>query len=143
LKIPQCFMDNTQTYLEKSSQIGEWFLEHYEKTNEKKDYVELAEVHEEFKNELDGLYQSMSRTEQAKWRKNDFVQHFINDPFIGGDYAERRDVKIGGKKTTVRNILRGWKKRIERLNYVPEPEMLMDAICHLRHVLEKEKHYIL
>ena len=111
LKIPKCFIDNTQTYLEKSSQIGEWFLEHYEKTDNKDDYIKLAEVYEEFKGELDGLYQSMSRTEQAKWGKNNFIQHFIDDPFLGENYVENGHVCIDEKRIHIRNVLIGYKKR--------------------------------
>jgi phage/plasmid-associated DNA primase len=114
LKIPQCFLDNTQTYLEKSSQIGEWFWERYEKTGNKEDHIKLAEVYEEFKNGLDGLYQSMSRAEQAKWRENAFKQHFIDDPFIGLDYVEKGNVYVGGKRTTANKFLIGYKKREEK-----------------------------
>ena len=81
----------------------------------------------------------MSRAEQGKWRENAFKQHFIDDPFLGENYLERKDVRIAGKKTTVRNILVGYTKKREPLRYVIEPEMLVDAICHLRHVPQNQR----
>jgi hypothetical protein len=53
----------------------------------------------------------MSRAEKAKWRKNVFIQYFIDDPFFGENYVENEKVYIGGKRTSVRNILRGYKRR--------------------------------
>ena len=124
LKIPKCFIDNTQTYLEKSSQIGEWFLEHYEKTDDRKDYIKLVEVYDDFKTEGDGLYQSMSRAEQGRWREGSFIQHFIDDPFTGENYVELKHIGSGKERTCVRRILEGYVKRIIKSDSEhPDPEI--------------------
>ena len=87
LQIPKSFMENTQAYLEKSSQVGEWFSENYKKIENyqkpedknKEKYIELSEAHEIFKESE--LYQSMSNAEKKKWTINLFIKYFIDNPF--------------------------------------------------------------
>jgi phage/plasmid-associated DNA primase len=108
LKIPHTFLQNTKNYLEKSSRVMEWFQENYEKTADKEQYIQLGEVYAgKFKDSE--LYQSMSKGERAQWMRNTFIKYFEDSPFTGDDFVERKDVMVGEKRTTVRNILIGYK----------------------------------
>ena len=111
LRIPQSFQENTKTYLEKSSQVMEWFEESYEKVMDKGKYIKLGEIYEEFKEAE--FYKSMSRAEKAQWLKNNFIKHFADSPFTSDDYVEKKNIILNGKRNCFSNILTGYQKRLE------------------------------
>ena len=99
LKIADTIKKRTQSYLELSCNIIQWFKDNYELTEDKLNYIKIKNIYENF---CQSEYLSnLSKTEKNKYNKKYFNEYFETNIFFKKYYSERYDNQ--------RNVVRYWK----------------------------------
>lgn len=93
----------TESYLELSCLLLPWFKENYQFTSDKKDYIKVIEIYEDFKNSE--MYYNMSRYEKKKFDKNYFINYFETNILTRKYYKVRHN--------NYRNVITEFTKTIE------------------------------
>jgi hypothetical protein len=106
LNVPVSIKERTKLYLQQSSQILGWFDENYEISDDKEDFIKIAEVHEKFR--LSDLFENLTKADKRKYIKKYFIKFMSETPFYGKYYRERKHLD---GNTSARNIMIGFKER--------------------------------
>lgn len=101
LHIPKNTSDRTQSYLEMSCNIVQWFKENYEYTGNTDNVQKVKDIFEHFSNS--NYYANLSKLEKRKYNKSYFSEYFETNIFFRKYYHERSN--------NIRNIIKGWKPK--------------------------------
>jgi hypothetical protein len=105
LKISQSIKDRTQSYLELSCNIVQWFKNNYHKSKEN----DICQIKEIFINFIGSdYYFNLSKADKNKYNKTYFMKYMRENIFFRNYYSER----FSG----VRNVIKGWKINKEQNN---------------------------
>ena len=105
LKIPKSIKERSNQYLEKSSDLYQWILDNYEKTDNENDIVQIKDMYYTFK--ISEFYNNLTKQEKRKNNLSDFTTQITEMPFLRKCYFDRK--QLG--ETQYRNILRGFTKK--------------------------------
>jgi phage/plasmid-associated DNA primase len=101
LTMPKSIINRTQTYLEMSCNIVQWFKDNYEETNNLKDVCKIKDLYDDFCQSI--FYFNLSKIEKKKYNKSYFTEYMETNIFFRKYYVERYN--------NYRTILKGWKKK--------------------------------
>ena len=99
LNIAETIKFRTNSYLELSCNILQWFKDNYKLTNDKSDYIKIKDVYEKFNNS-DYMY-NLSKNDKNKYNKKYFNEYFESNIFFNKYYTDRYN--------DARNVIRYWK----------------------------------
>lgn len=97
-ELPDSIVDRTNSYLELSCSILQWFKSTYQKSELKTDCVKLKDVYELFVQS--DYYVNLSKVDKKKYTKSYFIEYFKTNIFLRKYYSERY--------SEYRNIVKGW-----------------------------------
>lgn len=101
LHIPKSTSYRTQSYLEMSCNIVQWFKENYEYTGINDHVQKVKDIFELFSNS--NYYANLSKIEKRKYNKSYFSEYFESNIFFRKYYHERSN--------NIRNVIKGWKPK--------------------------------
>ena len=101
LNIAQTIKDRTNSYLELSCNILQWFKDNYELTDEKNNYIKIKDIYQNFC--CSEYMINLSKSEKNKYNKKYFHEYFETNIFFKKYYCERYN--------DIRNVIRYWKLR--------------------------------
>ena len=78
--IPNSIEERTWQYLALSSDIYQWFIDNYTKTNNKNDVLNLKIIYREFVESE--FFRNLTKPEKRKYTENYFKEYFIQCPFL-------------------------------------------------------------
>lgn len=87
LNIPDNVKYRTSEYLEKSCDILSWFKDNYEQTNNKKDFVKLKDVYENYKSS--DFYFNLTKTKKQEQNYKYFINFFSTNVIFCKFYVEK------------------------------------------------------
>jgi phage/plasmid-associated DNA primase len=103
LNIADSIKSRTNSYLELSCNILQWFKNNYKLTDDKSDFIKIKDVYDKFSNS-DYMY-NLSKTDKNKYNKKYFNEYFESNIFFNKYYADRYN--------DLRNVIRCWKIKNE------------------------------
>jgi phage/plasmid-associated DNA primase len=103
LYIADTIKSRTNSYLELSCNILQWFKDNYRLTDDKSDFIKIKDVYDKFSNS-DYMY-NLSKTDKNKYNKKYFNEYFESNIFFNKYYADRYN--------DLRNVIRCWKIKNE------------------------------
>jgi hypothetical protein len=98
LILPKSINERTQTYLELSCNIVQWFKDNYEFTEDSKSISKLKDIYEKFTQS--DFFSNLSRADKRKYSKSYFTDYIQNNIFFKKYYVERT--------ATVKNFIKNW-----------------------------------
>jgi phage/plasmid-associated DNA primase len=87
LNIPESVKYRTTEYLEKSCDILSWFKDNYEQTNDKKDFIKLKDVYENYKSSE--FYFNLSKSKKQEQNYKYFINYFSNNQYFSKYYVDK------------------------------------------------------
>jgi len=112
LYICQKAKNDTREYLLDNDDMYNWFIDNYEKTDDKTAFLKLKTIYTCWK--ASDLYNNMSRANKRKANMKNFKQdHIIDNNELKKYYVENSSRMIEGKKVDFKNCLVGWKEKTE------------------------------
>ncbi len=97
-KIPKNVTERTQSYLEMSCSIVDWFKDNYKRTGKNSDICKVKDIYDSFTNSI--YYSNLSRMEKRKYNKTYFLKYVEQNIFFKKYYVERRN--------NIRHIVKEW-----------------------------------
>jgi phage/plasmid-associated DNA primase len=91
LNIPENVKYRTSEYLEKSCDILSWFKDNYEQTNDKKDFIKLKDVYENYKGS--DFYFNLTKNKKQEHNYKYFINYFSNNQLFSKFYIEKSSDK--------------------------------------------------
>jgi phage/plasmid-associated DNA primase len=98
LVMPKTINDRTQTYLELSCNIVQWFKDTYEFTDDSKKISKIKDVYDKFTQS--DYFSNLSKADKRKYSKSYFTDYIQNNIFFKKYYVERT--------ATVKNFIKNW-----------------------------------
>ena len=112
LYVCQKAKNDTREYLLDNDDMYNWFIDNYEKTDDKTMFLKLKTVYTCWK--VSDLYNNMNRANKRKANMKNFKQdHIIDNNELKKYYVENSSRMIEGKKVDFKNCLVGWKEKTE------------------------------
>jgi hypothetical protein len=99
LKIPKSIKERTDTYLELSCFLLIWFKENYVLSENKKDFLKISDIFDNYKNTEN--YNYLTNKEKRQYNKKYFVDYFQTNLFLKKYYKDRY--------FNIRNVIMNWK----------------------------------
>lgn len=99
--VPKTVVERTQTYLEMSCNIVQWFKDNYEHTGNNTDICKIKDIYEDFSQS--SYYFNLSKMEKRKYNKSFFINYIEENIFFRKYYVERYN--------NIRNNVKEWKKK--------------------------------
>ena len=87
LNIPDSVKYRTNEYLEKSCDIVSWFKDNYEQTNDKKDFIKLKDVFDNYKGSE--FYFNLTKTKKQEQNYKYFINYFSNNQSFSKFYVDK------------------------------------------------------
>ena len=101
LDVPKTVTERTQTYLEMSCNIVQWFKDNYKYTGNNTDISKIKDVYEEFSQS--SYFFNLSKMEKRKYNKTFFTNYIQENIFFRKYYVERHN--------NIRNNIKEWMKK--------------------------------
>jgi phage/plasmid-associated DNA primase len=114
LIIPSDIKRRTQEYLEKNCDLLGWVKEHYEFTKDKKDFIQIKELYDLFRDSE--YWYNLTKYEKRKNNYAFFVEYFATNIITKQYYREEHVYVKNNKRTHYRNILIYTKKIDKDIN---------------------------
>jgi len=112
LYVCQKAKNDTREYLLDNDDMYNWFIDNYEKTDNKNAFLKLKTVYSCWKRS--DLHNNMSKASKRKANMKNFKQdHIIDNNELKKYYVENSSRLIEGKKVDFKNCLIGWKEKTE------------------------------
>ena len=105
LAIPESFAQRSKDYLENSSDLYQWILEKYDKTDNMDDFVYVKNIHEIFRG--DEIYINLTKEERKEFIYKRFTKQISQMTFLRGRYFDKKKINNNNEY----NILCGFKKK--------------------------------
>ena len=105
-KLPKSIIDRTNSYLELSCNILQWFKDNYEYKKNKSSIVKIGDVFKKFK--ISDYYINLTKSDKRKYNKRYFIDYFKTNIFLKKFYMDRKD--------NIRNILTNWDESKSQLD---------------------------
>ena len=90
LKIPKSIKERSNEYLENSSELYQWILDTYEKTDNKKDMVKIKDMYSTFK--TSDFYHDLSKSDRRKFNQDYFKKEIVENVFLRRHHQERQEI---------------------------------------------------
>ena len=104
--------NDTREYLLDNDDMYNWFIDNYEKTDDKTSFVKLKSIYDMWK--TSDLYNNMNKASKRKANMKNFKQNYIIDNNeLKKYYVENSTKKIGGKTISLKICLVGWRLKTE------------------------------
>jgi len=104
--------NDTREYLLDNDDMYNWFIDNYEKTDDKTCFVKLKSIYDMWK-ESD-LYNNMNKSSKRKANMKNFKQNYIIDNNeLKKYYVENSTKKVGDKTISLKICLVGWRLKTE------------------------------
>ena len=101
MDVPKTVTERTQTYLEMSCNIVQWFKDNYKYTGNNTDISKIKDVYEEFSQS--SYFFNLSKMEKRKYNKTFFTNYIQENIFFRKYYVERHN--------NIRNNIKEWMKK--------------------------------
>ena len=102
--IPQFIKNRTDSYLELSCVLLQWFKENYELTSDNSDNVKIDYIHKDFK--ASEYYMNLTKAERRTYNLTYFIGYFSNNIITKKYYKKKLQIH----NTCIRNVLCNWKE---------------------------------
>ncbi len=104
--------NDTREYLLDNDDMYNWFIDNYEKTDDKTSILKLKSIYDLWK--TSDLHNNMSKASKRKANMKNFKQnHILDNNEMKKYYVEDSSRTIGGKNITIKNCLVGWRLKTE------------------------------
>ena len=101
LYIPDIIKDRSKKYVMNNDEVYDWFVEHYELTNDEKDIIKMKDLYKEF--QASELYESKNKEQKRMLNYKGFIEYISTSIAFKGKY--KNDMKkIDGVVYTERII---------------------------------------
>jgi len=101
LYIPDIIKDRSKKYVMNNDEMYDWFVEHYELTNDEKDIIKMKDLYKEF--QASELYESKNKEQKRMLNYKGFIEYISTSIAFKGKY-ENDMKKIDGVVYTERII---------------------------------------
>lgn len=119
LYVCQKAKNDTREYLLDNDDMYNWFIDNYEKTDDKTAFIKLKTIYAFWK--VSDLYNNMSKASKRKANMKNFKQdHIIDNNELKKYYVEDSSRMIDNKKINFKNCIVGWKVKSECMIYTEE-----------------------
>ena len=88
-KIPKLVQERTNSYLEMSYNILQWFKDNYELTDNMSDICKMMNLYDDFTKS--NYYLVLTKTEKRKYNKSFFSEFISSNPFFSNYYKKRHN----------------------------------------------------
>lgn len=104
--------NDTREYLLDNDDMYNWFIDNYEKTDDKTSFVKLKGIYDMWK--TSDLYNNMNKASKRKANMKNFKQNYIIDNNeLKKYYVEDSTKTVDGKKVALKICLVGWRLKTE------------------------------
>ena len=104
--------NDTREYLLDNDDMYNWFIDNYEKTDDKTSFVKLKSIYDMWK--TSDLYNNMNKASKRKANMKNFKQNYIIDNNeLKKYYVENSTKKVDGKTISLKICLVGWRLKTE------------------------------
>ncbi len=104
--------NDTREYLLDNDDMYNWFIDNYEKTDDKTVILKLKTIYDLWK--TSDLYNNMSKASKRKANMKNFKQnHILDNNEMKKYYVEDSSRTIDGQNITIKNCLVGWRLKTE------------------------------
>jgi len=104
--------NDTREYLLDNDDMYNWFIDNYEKTDDKTAFIKIKTIYDLWK--TSDLYNNMSKSSKRKANMKNFKQnHILDNNEMKKYYIEDSSRMVGEKKITIKRSLVGWKEKTE------------------------------
>jgi len=104
--------NDTREYLLDNDDMYNWFIDNYEKTDDKTAFLKIKTIYDLWK--TSDLYNNMSKSSKRKANMKNFKQnHILDNNEMKKYYIEDSSRMVGEKKITIKRSLVGWKEKTE------------------------------
>jgi phage/plasmid-associated DNA primase len=106
--VPASITERSNRYLQKSNELFSWFAENYEKTDDAKAFIKLADIYSKFINST--IYSNYNKAEKRDCSKAKFIEKMSKNLFIKKAIVERHKYyDATGKRREERSVLVGYR----------------------------------
>lgn len=107
--MPDCIRLRNMVYMEHSDPLKQWIGENYVRTGNADDWVKVADMYFEYKNDED--FFKLPKKKQLEQNRTWFVGKIQSNMFVRADYKDRHQPVAAGKQSTARTVLVGWRRK--------------------------------
>ena len=103
--------ERTNSYLEANDEMKSWFDDHYERTGNRDDILQIKDIYDDFKNSE--IWQNISKRERRELNKKGFTEKISGNIHFRKYYKEREKSKMVQEKygvSLMRNVFVGFVK---------------------------------